>query len=266
MAAEEQLHCWACKSLIVLSQGLSARSAFQCSLCGAVTEPPSRRGKLQARRRILTLLSKLTGLCLVAFALSIICGICFFGVRDVLPAALSSRPGFLTHSAIALLLDSIVLFSYAIAVLTDPGRPRALPHRWRSASQQHTIRRGEYDGLRFCHPCDDIKPPGSHHCRTCDQCVVDCDHHCPFIANCIGVDTTRPFLVFLFWGIVGTLYAACACVYAFFARKHDMLELVRSIFLYRRYYESLAQSVRPALLTFSSILNHLWNPVTPPSF
>jgi Ni,Fe-hydrogenase I cytochrome b subunit len=55
-------------------------------------------------------------------------------------------------------------------------------------------------------------------------------------------------------------------VYAFFARKHDMLELVRSIFLYRRYYESLAQSVRPALLTSSSTLNHLWNPVTLSSF
>jgi palmitoyltransferase len=79
------------------------------------------------------------------------------------------------------------------------------------------VTRGTFAGCRLCVPCGGAKPRGAHHCRTCRTCVRGMDHHCPFIANCVGADNTRHFMLFCLYVAVGcgwSLAWAVACAKA----------------------------------------------------
>jgi hypothetical protein len=60
--------------------------------------------------------------------------------------------------------------------------------------------------LRICNICDCVKPPRTHHCRKCDRCVIRMDHHCPWVGNCVGSRTFKPFLLFNLYVCLLSLY------------------------------------------------------------
>ena len=63
------------------------------------------------------------------------------------------------------------------------------------------------DSKKVCKKCSSIRIENTHHCSSCNHCVEQMDHHCPWIANCVGINTQRAFLLFLF-------YAASAAIEA----------------------------------------------------
>ena len=60
---------------------------------------------------------------------------------------------------------------------------------------------------RVCGHCKAYKPNRVHHCRQCNRCVDRMDHHCPWVNNCIGQYNQKYFLLFLFYVILGEMYA-----------------------------------------------------------
>lgn len=48
-----------------------------------------------------------------------------------------------------------------------------------------------------CRTCHTPKPARSKHCSICKGCVAKHDHHCIWINNCVGLNNTRYFILFL---------------------------------------------------------------------
>jgi hypothetical protein len=55
--------------------------------------------------------------------------------------------------------------------------------------------------MTFCGTCLRLKVERSHHCRQCQKCILKMDHHCPWLANCIGFNNLKSFLLIQFYGI-----------------------------------------------------------------
>ncbi len=61
-------------------------------------------------------------------------------------------------------------------------------------------------------------------CRKCGCCVMDMDHHCFFLNNCVGRNNLKPFLLFLSWMLLGSLYIIICVLILVFRRRHEILE------------------------------------------
>eukprot|EP00842_Homolaphlyctis_polyrhiza_P001545 jgi/Hompol1/2391/HPOL_002924-RA len=131
---------------------------------------------------------------------------------------LASKLGYMLNAAFASYLIVCIVFHYAMAVLTDPGRTHAalieelvgnLPtelafedvvsNKPLSAALQSTP---------ICQKCTMPKPPRAHHCSVCRRCIMKMDHHCPWIANCVGLFNHRYFFLFLVYATIGIIYFA----------------------------------------------------------
>ena len=55
----------------------------------------------------------------------------------------------------------------------------------------------EIDSPKYCPICKIIRPRRSKHCYECGRCIIKYDHHCTYIANCIGVNNHRLFILTL---------------------------------------------------------------------
>lgn len=141
------------------------------------------------------------------------------GVYYLLPATLGgTRLSFSLPilQFLALALALAIYASYAAILLRHPGRV-SLPVVGiaikNSTKEETDIGRGELNDWRWCHSCDNAKPPTAHHCRRCGFCVDGLDHHCLFTANrCIGHGNIAPFLRFLVLVLPGCLFACAAAV------------------------------------------------------
>eukprot|EP00124_Ichthyophonus_hoferi_P005572 Ihof_evm1s845 gene=Ihof_evmTU1s845 len=122
------------------------------------------------------------------------------------------------------LLNIMVLWSYVMAVITEPG---VVPSKF--AVPEGEVIRDDVTGRvteimdtakcsqpiftvmssgapRLCLHCVLFKPDRSHHCFTCKRCVLRYDHHCPWIANCVGAANHRYFWQFVTFTSLTTIW------------------------------------------------------------
>jgi len=120
----------------------------------------------------------------------------------------------------------IFMVSYWKTIMCNPGN---VPHqfylsptdkeRYDAAENQQAvvdelarnlpiITRSVTGGHRFCEICQLIKPDRCHHCSMCDSCILKMDHHCPWVNNCVGYANYKYFFLFLFHGILYTMFVA----------------------------------------------------------
>merc|ERR1712150_4795 len=56
--------------------------------------------------------------------------------------------------------------------------------------------------LRKCFMCKMYKPDRTHHCRVCNCCILQTDHHCSWIANCVGWNNQKYFVLMQFYALL----------------------------------------------------------------
>jgi hypothetical protein len=72
-------------------------------------------------------------------------------------------------------------------------------------SEMAAVRQRSLQGaVRYCEPCQCVKPDRAHHCSVCGHCVLKMDHHCPWVNNCVGFANYKFFYLFLSYA-----YAYC---------------------------------------------------------
>ncbi|KAI5682439.1 hypothetical protein M9H77_03667 [Catharanthus roseus] len=120
---------------------------------------------------------------------------------------LGTSPGLL-NAVVFTGLAIMSISTYALAILTDPGRIPAsfAPDIENSDNTIHEIKRKSGD-LRYCQKCSLYKPPRAHHCRVCNRCVLRMDHHCVWLNNCVGHANYKVFFIFVVYAVVSCIYS-----------------------------------------------------------
>jgi palmitoyltransferase ZDHHC3/7/25 len=104
-------------------------------------------------------------------------------------------------------LAGMALASHLRVMLTCPGIRKRGTLTSEEVSKHLDRMSLDLNPIRVCRHCKAYKPNTVHHCRTCNRCVDRMDHHCPWINNCVGQYNHKYFLLFLFYVILGEMYA-----------------------------------------------------------
>ena len=78
---------------------------------------------------------------------------------------------------------------------------------------------------QLCVSCKIVRPLRAKHCAVTDRCVQNFDHYCPWVANAIGRENRRFFLIFLWLELGAILMSGVTAI----IRLHDALTGVQSV-------------------------------------
>ncbi|XP_021759218.1 probable protein S-acyltransferase 16 isoform X1 [Chenopodium quinoa] len=129
---------------------------------------------------------------------------------------LFSSPGLMNAFVFTAIAINCI-FTYAIAIVRDPGRvPSSFTPDIEDShnSIQEVKRKGiawsdfKSGDLRYCQKCSHYKPPRAHHCRVCKRCVLRMDHHCIWINNCVGHANYKAFFIFVLYAVIACIHSA----------------------------------------------------------
>jgi len=158
----------------------------------------------------------------VLIAITLIFGVVYVLLWELLPYYTPSltSPQAILHISFSGFMLFNILFNYGMTIFTPPGIPPNIDPE--EASQVETllksepnVRRGE-GFSRVCKFCKKPKPPRTHHCHICKQCVLRMDHHCPWVANCVGYQNHKYFVLFLLYLCAGCFYVAVLSFFPFY--------------------------------------------------
>jgi len=112
-----------------------------------------------------------------------------------------------------------------------------------------------YDNVLYkekeCPECKLPKPARSKHCRICNRCVARFDHHCIWLNNCVGINNTRWFIIFL-------LHHAMLCLYGAFIAFFALMGVIAERgLMYATYVDVNGQHVQASMgLVFQYVLGY----------
>ncbi|KAK5136732.1 hypothetical protein LTR08_002386 [Meristemomyces frigidus] len=72
----------------------------------------------------------------------------------------------------------------------------------------------------WCQPCQAYKPDRAHHNQDTARCTLKMDHFCPWVGGVVGERSLKPFLQFLVYSCLLSLYAMILLAYYVHQRKH----------------------------------------------
>ena len=100
--------------------------------------------------------------------------------------------------------DFMSLWCWFVAALRDPGFVTA-EHYLPLPEKMDKVDKATLERVANQKECERCKKAGRkgiwkiefiHHCGICNRCVYNMDHHCPWLDNCAGKRTMKPFLLF----------------------------------------------------------------------
>lgn len=130
----------------------------------------------------------------------------------------------LLNALIFTLLLCLCVFSFSVAVATDPGHvpsayvPDVEDDSSGASSDQELKKAAE---RRQCDKCSAYKPPRAHHCKVCRRCVLRMDHHCLWINNCVGHWNYKAFFLLVFYATTGSVYSTVMIISSAFHKNWD---------------------------------------------
>ncbi|CAK9042891.1 unnamed protein product [Durusdinium trenchii] len=220
------LICWGCSQHLQCALNVSR---VACPSCGALNdrELPRRSSPLDVCTEFISqpLVRRVWSWGMVAFVMCTIHCITLAGVLYIYPHFLpnAEEPSFYVHWFLCLWLWTNTTVNYLEAVWRDPGFVKlGVTERERSRSEADELGTPKWEGYTFCRPCQQAKPPKSHHCRICRRCVHGMDHHCPFVGNCVGMANRRAFVLFLFWSASSLFYVLSISVLHLLDRREEL--------------------------------------------
>eukprot|EP00929_Paragymnodinium_shiwhaense_P101535 TRINITY_DN64697_c0_g1_i1.p2 TRINITY_DN64697_c0_g1~~TRINITY_DN64697_c0_g1_i1.p2 ORF type:complete len:358 (-),score=65.08 TRINITY_DN64697_c0_g1_i1:120-1193(-) len=125
------------------------------------------------------------------------------------------------QTAISQGLSFMLFLCFFLAAATEPGSVPTdsewMPGRRVGLNEDRTLlhRTSEvkHTGApRWCKWCECYKPDRCHHCRVCRSCILRMDHHCPWIANCVGFNNHKYFLLLVFYSLASVMFICVTMV------------------------------------------------------
>jgi len=198
-----------------------------------------------------------------------------YSLLHLLPQITSEKPDIKQNGIIeAIVCNSLtfmVVTCLVLAMFTDPGSvPDAPPWQAQNEEDDKTSTGKNQTGTgtqvvqhetklsgarRWCKNCSLYKPDRCHHCRVCKSCILKMDHHCPWIANCIGFNNHKYFLLLVFYALVNLAFISFTLCY-----ETVSLVYVVEMTFWRRFFLVfvITFSLIMGMLLKCFFLLHLW--------